>query len=211
MRVLVFGASSAQGYWDSEGGWVDRLKRHYDKAQMEKGFSIELPRVMNLGISGNTAADVLKRIESETQARQNEKGLVIIIQVGSNNAAEQNGKPRSTAEEYQKELEAIINKAKVFTNKIFVVGFPAVDESKTNPIAWADLSYKNENILKFENAARTCAEDQNVVFVPVFEAFRRQMGSGTQMNAHDGLHPNNNGHKLIFELIHPVLDEFLNT
>src|SRR6185312_11396507 len=183
MRVLVFGASSAQGYWDSQGGWADRLKHYYDEIQM-RDFSVDQPKVMNLGVSGDTAQQVLSRIEAETRARQNAKGVSIVIQVGSNNAAEQNGQTRTTSEDYQAELEQIIAKAKMLTDKVVVVGFPAVDESKTNPIPWADLYYKNKNIRKFETAAETAAEKQGVVFIPVFEKFK------PEMSAHDGLHPN---------------------
>jgi lysophospholipase L1-like esterase len=202
MRVLVFGASSAQGYWDSQGGWADRLKHYYDELQMSD-FSVEQPKVMNLGVSGDTARQVLSRIDSETRARQNAKGTSIVIQVGSNNAAEEKGQLRSTAEEYQAELEKIITKAKQLTGKVMVVGFPAVDESKTNPIAWADLSYKNANIQKLENAAKATAEKLGIPFVPVFESFK------PGMNAHDGLHPNDEGHQLIFELVRPELDKLL--
>jgi lysophospholipase L1-like esterase len=204
MRVLVFGASSAQGYWDSRGGWADRLKAYYDEIQMQD-FSIERPKVMNLGISGDTASQVLARLESEAKSRQNPKGICVVIQVGSNNAALQGGQTRTTAEAYQAEMENLIVKAMSLTDKVAVVGFPAVDESKTNPIPWADLYYKNENIRKFETAAKTAAQKQGVVFVPIFEKFE----SG--MNAHDGLHPNDAGHQLIFELVRPALDELLNT
>lgn len=31
MRVLVFGDSITQGFWDTEGGWVERLRKYYDQ------------------------------------------------------------------------------------------------------------------------------------------------------------------------------------
>lgn len=34
MRVLVFGDSITQGYWDTEGGWVKRIRSHYDLLQI---------------------------------------------------------------------------------------------------------------------------------------------------------------------------------
>ena len=200
--MLVFGASSAQGFWDSQGGWADRLKAYYDKLQMAD-FSAEQPRVMNLGVSGDSSQEVLKRIGPEASARQNEKGVAIIIAVGSNNAAETAGKTRTTTEEYQTELKQIIDKAKQLTDKVMVVGFPAVDETKTNPIAWADLYFKNFNIQKFETAAQATARQADVPFIPIFESFK------PGMNAHDGLHPNDEGHKLIFELVLPELDKLL--
>ena len=202
MRVLVFGASSAQGYWDSQGGWADRLKHYYDELQM-KDFSVDIPKVMNLGVSGDTTQQILNRIEQETSARQNEKGVAIVIQVGSNNAAEFDGQLRSTPETYKNDMVKIIDRAKKFTDKVIVIGFPAVNETKTNPIAWADLNYKNQNIKTFEDAAMTAAQEVGIPFVPVFESFKEGM------NAQDGLHPNDEGHKLIFELVRPALDKLL--
>lgn len=208
MRVLIFGASSAQGYWDSQGGWADRLKHYYDELQMQD-WSIEQPRVINLGVSGDDSAAILKRIGPESKARENEKGLSIIVQVGSNNAVEQNGHLGSTIEKYQADLETIIKKVEEFTYKIIVVGFPAVDETRTNPVEWADLYFKNEKILKFEKAAQETSEKVDVPFVAIHQEFLKKMAAGDNLQAHDGLHPNSEGHQLIFELVRPQLDKVL--
>src|SRR6266446_3620690 len=70
MRALVFGASITQGFWDTEGGWVNRLRRHYD-SQVIKGLHPEenYPTVFNLGISGDSTKGVLKRFNNEAKAR----------------------------------------------------------------------------------------------------------------------------------------------
>jgi lysophospholipase L1-like esterase len=59
--------------------------------------------------------------------------------------------------------------------------------------------------VKFEAAAQACAQRAGVSFVPVFAHF------GAGMSAHDGLHPNDAGHQLIYELVRPALDRLLNT
>jgi lysophospholipase L1-like esterase len=205
MRVLVFGASSAQGYWDSQGGWADRLKHYYDGLQMQD-LSSDQPKVMNLGVSGDSTVEILKRIGPECKVRINDKGLAVIIQVGSNNAAEIGGHLRSSPEKYQADLESIVKKAEDFIYKILVVGFPAVKESKTNPIAWADIYYRNENIAAFEEAAAQVCDRLDVPFVPLHDHF---LNSKDELNAHDGLHPNDAGHKLIFESVRPELDKLL--
>lgn len=208
MRVLVFGASSTQGYWDSEGGWADRLKRYYDKVQMAD-FEKDQPKIMNLGISGDTANDIISRMDAETRARQNDKGLAFIIQIGSNDAAEVEGQPRSTPDSYSIDLETIIQKAKGYSNSVLVVGFPAVYERYTNPVAWGPFYFKNERILLFENTAKAISQKMGVPFVPVLEKFKNMIEMGTELNAHDGLHPNDSGHRLIFELVQPELDKLL--
>lgn len=208
MRVLVFGASSAQGYWDSQGGWVDRLKRYYFDLKL-KNLPADQPGIMNLGVSDDTTGHILKRLEPEAVARENAKGVSFIFQVGSNNAAELDGKLRSTTEEYKKELEQIIEKARQFSDKILVVGFPAVDETRTCPLPWAtNMYFKNANVRVYEDAAAELCRELDVPFVPLHEQFRK---SEQDLHAHDGLHPNDAGHQLIFELVQPELDKLLNT
>lgn len=35
VRVLVFGDSITQGFWGTRGGWVDKLRQHYDELQLQ--------------------------------------------------------------------------------------------------------------------------------------------------------------------------------
>lgn len=210
MRVLVFGASSAQGYWDTKGGWADRLKLHYFGLQM-RDFSKDIPKVMNLGISDDTTTHIINRIGHEAEARVNAKGLSFVFQIGSNNAATLAGRPRSTPEKYQTELKKIIDISKNYSNKALVVGFPAVDESRTNPLPWADMSFLNKDIVIYENAAKDLCEENEVDFVPIHGEFSSRISMGENLWSHDGLHPNDSGHQLIFELVRPALDDLLNT
>lgn len=163
---------------------------------------------MNLGISGDGSAELLKRINSEAAARQNEKGLSIVISIGSNSAAVLNGSQVSTSEKFVSEYEEIIELSRNYTNKILLVGLPAVDERKTTPIAWADMHFKNDMIAEFENAVKVLADREELPFVEIHSAMMR---SGEYLQSHDGLHPNDAGHQLIFELVRPALDKLLNT
>ena len=207
MRVLVFGASTVQGYWDSQGGWADRLKRHYDEIQFED-LSKDVPHVMNLGISGEGTAGLLERIGSECEARQNQKGTAVIISTGGNNAAIAKNKPARPAEQFKAEMRQIVKTARQYTDKIMLVGLPAVDESKTTPVAWVGLDFRNDRMAEFEAAAGELADEQGLAFVPIHKTM---LAKGVGLNAADGLHPNDAGHQLIFELVLPVLDELLNT
>lgn len=203
----MFGASTVQGFWDSQGGWADRLKRYYDDIQL-RDLSKDIPHVMNLGVSGDGSAELLKRIELETQARQNEKGIAVIISIGTNSSAILNGRPLSTKERFANELRQIVQAAKKYTDKIMVVGLPAVEEVKTTPIAWADMHFTNDRIIGYENQAKSAAEQEDVRFVGIHAAMSE---SNAVLQSHDGLHPNDAGHQLIFELVRPALDELLNT
>lgn len=209
----MFGASTAQGYWDSQGGWSDRLKRYYDSLQLQafkkQDFANEQPKVMNLGISDDGTKKLLSRLDTEASARQNAKGIMFIFSIGTNNAAVRADKNLSTPAEYRTDLESLINKAQHHSSKIMFVGMHAVDESLTTPFIGGDLYFRNERIFEFEKVMREVCAEKNIPHVAVFESFQDEAVRNRRLLAHDGLHPNDEGHELIFRLVRPVLDEVL--
>ena len=58
-RIIVFGASTSHGFWDEKGGWADRLKQCLHKRTLEEEDFYGT--VYNLGISGGTTEDILKK------------------------------------------------------------------------------------------------------------------------------------------------------
>lgn len=207
MRVLVFGASITQGFWDTEGGWVQRLRTHYDKLQLAD-FSSEQPTIFNLGILANTTHDVVRRFDAEVTARAREE-IAVIFCIGTNNAVvEGNGKVWSTPEQYAQDIETLITKARGYTDKIMFVGLPPCDESKTTPVFWQDIYYTNQRLFEMETAARDVCQERNVSHIPVFETFQAECETGKELFA-DGLHPNGDGHTLIADLVRPALDDLL--
>jgi lysophospholipase L1-like esterase len=208
MRVLVFGASITQGFWDTKGGWVGRLRKYYDEKALQNIQQDNYSTIFNLGISGDTTAGLLKRLDAETEARKNQE-LAFIFSIGTNNAAvEGNGKQWSSPETYRSELEQIIEKARKYSSKIMLVGMSSCDETKTTPVFWQDINYTNDRMFEFEQVMRQVSREQNLAHVPVFEVLKEKQEAGEEMFA-DGLHPNNKGHELIFKLVQPKLDELL--
>lgn len=206
----MFGASVTQGFWDTEGGWVQRLRKHYDEMQV-KDWSNERPTIFNLGVSGDGTAEILARIENETRARQTERGLAFIFSVGINDSfVRGNGDINITPEQYAENYKKIISIAEQFSSKIMILGLQYCDESKTRPVAWADIHYTNERIKTFDSEAKKLAQEHDIPYIDIFEAFQNRLEAGEDIYQ-DGLHPNNEGHKLIFELVRPALDKMLNT
>lgn len=209
MRVLVFGASGVQGFWDTQGGWAARLKRHYDTIQVKNLGGTEQPRVMNLGVSGDTSSELLQRLDTEASARKNAKGLAIIMSIGTNNASIIGGKPCSDEQKYSNQLKLLIDRAKQHTDKIMFVGLHPCNEVKTSPVAWADIVFKNDRIFTFEKTLRKVCEQQNISQVPIFETFAKNLENGKDLISQDGLHLNDDGHQLMADLVRPKLDELL--
>lgn len=206
MRVLVFGASITQGYWDLDGGWVDRLRRYYDQQKI-LGVVEDPPTVFNLGISADTVQDISKRFKSETEARKRHGKLAFVFCIGTNNAAE--GLERKfDPDEYRDDLKSLLTMAREYSDLILLVGLPSCDEAMTTPVSWRDVHYTNERIKKIEDQIRLITQEQNISFVPVFEKFKAAFEKEKDL-LFDGLHPNNKGHRLIANLVLPELEKLL--
>ena len=200
MRVIVFGDSITQGYWDTEGGWVDKLRKHYDELQVQN-FDKDQPTVFNLGISADTSREILARAETEVAARTWHNSLPIVIV--QNDSCSDGMAVAVPLDEYTDNLVAIIEKIKPISTKIIFVGLSACDEAKTTPVAWGEYYYTNQNIKTYENQMRRVAAEHEVAFIPVFEKFLGAIKLDELLA--DGLHPNNKGHQVIFDILQPKL------
>lgn len=203
MRILVFGDSITYGKVDSEGGWAARIRKYFDQ-QAAKNYSRDFPNVYNQGISGDTAEDILKRFDVETEARLEEESIFVLA-VGTNDASIDNGTPRYTEEQFQSNFEEILGKMEKHSGKILVLGLLPVDENLTTPIPWRpQRHYTNKQTVLFDGIIKEICQSRNLPHVPLFEAFKDKLDLFP-----DGLHPNDEGHRLIADLVRPELEKLL--
>ena len=197
--ICVFGDSIAWGASDFEkGGWVERLK-----VFMWENYDSD---VYNLGVSGEKTPNILKRFESETKARIEEgEDVILIFAVGINDSYFIHSKNdfMTPLDGFKLNIQGIIERAQKLSPRIIFVGLTPVEESKTTPIPWStDKSYKNENIKKHNETISLICRDKNIPFVEIFEEWIK---SDYKNLLEDGLHPNTDGHKKIFEIVRDFL------
>jgi lysophospholipase L1-like esterase len=197
---LVFGDSIAYGAWDTGGGWVQRLRKNFDSKKMGH-------IVYNLGIPGDDTSMLLRRFESEIKSRIGDEPtqkLLIIFAIGVNDAPyvrklKNNWTPR---EKFRENVEALIEKARKFTDKIVFVGLLPVDEKLVVPVPWdtplGKIDYKNNDLQYYNSVLKVICDTPKVEFIDLFNRFRDLK---YQKLLHDGLHPNTKGHKLMYKLI----------
>jgi lysophospholipase L1-like esterase len=209
VRVLIFGDSITQGYWDTEGGWVDRLRKYYDEKQVQD-LSGDEPTIFNLGVSADNTEGILERIEHETKVRTRHGNLpIVILQIGVNDSSLTGNTAQVQLEAYKQNLRTAIEKIKPLCSKLIFVGSSACDETKTLPVSWGDYYYSNKAIKQYEDAMREIAEEGKIAFVLVFDRFIAAVNEGRELLP-DGLHPNNEGHQVMYEIVKPELVELLN-
>jgi lysophospholipase L1-like esterase len=208
MRVLVFGDSIAQGFYDSEGGWANRLAAHYFKKSID-GKNEKNLTVFNLSISGDATPQLLRRFDAESSARiWPGEDFIFIFSVGINDSVVENGKVRVEQEDYSDNLRSLVQKARKFSNNILLVGLNACDEKITQPVAWNKaIHYTNKQISIYESIIRKISTEEGAQFLPLYEVFEEKKKHGEKL-LFDGLHPNSEGHLIIYELVQEVLESW---
>ena len=193
-KILIFGDSIAQGYWDDEfGGWAERLKIFCMKND-------EDVTVHNHGYSGDTSEELLKRLEFERKnGRLEDKDVAIIFAIGMNDSGfiHSEDSLQVNQEKFKKNIDKIIQSVKKLQIKYFFVGINNVIDSITDPVPWhLDISYKNENIKKYNKIIKLICEENNINFIDIFNLLNR-----SDFYNDDGVHPNPKGHQKIFEIV----------
>lgn len=209
MRFIIFGDSITQGLWDSKGGWADRLKAHVQENELQSGLKTH-NEVFNLGVDADTTVDVLKRFESETKVRLWPKEeVVFIFALGVNDSLSKNGDEfQSTPQEYANNLNSLLNLAKKHSSNIMFVDIAPVDEALTNPLASSSSgkNYTNQRISEFNKVLHNFCRENSLVCINTSVGFGAH---NYKLMLADGLHPNDQGHELIFNLVLTEINHLL--
>lgn len=203
MRHILFSDSLGFGVGDYEyGGWATRLRLYIDAQKKDKTHNL-----INLSVSGNTTRDLLARLipETKTRVRSNETRFdyTLLLAIGTNDARVDKANPaRNISEhEYMSNLRSLITSASEYFCRTVVIGLPPVDEALTTPFREQNYYY-NEAISRYEAAAARVAYDTKSDFIAINSTW-----ADIDVKAHlaDGLHPNTQGHALLFEQIRSCL------
>lgn len=194
-RILVFGDSIVWGAWDNQGGWVQRLRRSFEKKNDYRFI------IYNLGASYDSTTELLERLEFEIIHRTPKgKGLTIIFEIGLNDLRwlEDRKRFQTSQERFRKNIKNLIDISRRHTSKILFLGITPVKESKTTPVPWNKNEYYfNKDILKYDKILKDVCKKEKVPFIDIFEKFSK----GKNKNLLEDLHPNSKGHDLIFKAV----------
>jgi len=173
-----------------------------------------IPRVLNLGVPGNTTADARHRIAGDVLSQQTN---IVILQFGIDDAAisvrkePPSGSSRIDVADYENNLRAIIGKLKAIEIEIVLMTPNPVRSASTlrnrhaNPLHHPDNPDGMSTRLKgYAEAVRRIAASEKLPLVDVYSAFQdypKTHGKPVDELLLDGIHPNSKGHELIADLI----------
>lgn len=192
--LLIFGDSITWGAWDPAGGWVQRLRCYLEKNKNGQGHPSH--HVYNLGINGNTSDEVLRRFEFEVQQRLvEEEDVLLIFAIGVNDSQLliKESTVKMTIEQFNHNLEKILNQARRYTKSIIFVGLLPVVERKVTPVPRnTSISYKNNRIRFFNESLQTFCKSHAIYYIDLWDNWIKKDYSSM---LEDGIHPNERGHQ----------------
>lgn len=163
--------------------------------------------VYNLGISSNTSADVCGRYEAEVSARfptGSDAEEYVALAVGINDSQLRGGERLFTPEQYQENMEELVELALESRHRLVIVGLTPVNEDLTNPVPWDEKkAFRNELIAEFDEVAAAVARSYNVSFADLFSD--PDLKSDDVHLGWDGLHLNARGHDRIAQTVGAAL------
>lgn len=185
--ICIFGDSVTQADYINEN-YVELLRKH-----LEKKYPKDYIQVYNLGISGNTTDDVLKRFEFEASIR---KPTDILFQVGVNDSGyfEKEENVVISQKEFEKNIERLIDKAKDITPHVTFIGLVLGDENVLQPFNNNpyDKWFNIKRTTAYNNIIKNLAGENSCKYIHLLDKL-------SPSDFLDGLHPNQNGHINMFE------------
>lgn len=211
-QIFILGSSSAYGVGSASAGWGDLIKQYLHSNMYGAAGVGEKYEVYNFAKSGATVDFVKETFPQQLAKYSRGYKSIVLVSVGGNNAKAEDEPENfvSTPEEYKKEMGSLFTMLKQHTGAVVFVGGGYVDEKKTNPkpnpLTGGRSYFSNERRSQFAEITKQLCREHDIMFAGVSiseeEWFKEYIYK-------DGLHPNDKGHRLIFETVRTELEKML--
>ncbi|MGZ9128757.1 MAG: SGNH/GDSL hydrolase family protein [Candidatus Binatia bacterium] len=182
-RIIAFGSSSTAGAGASspQNGYVAQFSRALE-TQMD---GLRIP-IINAGVSGNTTADMLRRLRHDVLDR---KPMAVVWQTGTNDALQQ-----VPLEHFRHDLRRGIADMKARSIKVILV-----DQQDFAGTAMV------KNYEDYVSVMQEVAQQENVTLLHRFRVMRylalQHRGGMDELLAKDRLHMNDVAHRCVGEIL----------
>ncbi|MFM7085636.1 MAG: GDSL-type esterase/lipase family protein [Cyanobium sp.] len=189
-KLIVVGDSGVYGWGDpEEGGWCERLRRHW--MALPQG-----PVLYGLGVRGDGLERVRARLPQEVSGRGELRRQLpqgILLAVGLNDCARigrVDGRHQMAPEAFLFGLQDLLTQARQLAPTLVLGLTPVLEEAM--PFAEV-LWYQNEAIRRYEALLEEACLEADVPFLPLLESIVSEPGWQDWL-CDDGLHLNADGH-----------------
>jgi len=200
--IYAFGDSITYGAWDIRlSGWASRLRLFLDEKLAKDSDLYYL--LYNLGIPGENTQGLIKRFSAETTARvRKDEEAVFIFAYGANDLVflKNENRFRVPKDEFVSNLDGVIREALTLSSKVILINIvPVLEDVFAAHTHNKNKSRSNKDIREYNEALADLAKKHSLPLVDAHSVF---MDAGHEkLFAEDGLHPNEDGHRLLFEAV----------
>jgi lysophospholipase L1-like esterase len=196
-KLVALGDSGVFGWGDPlEGGWCERLRRHW--MDLPGG-----PVLYNLGVRGDGLERLAARLAAEVGCRGELRRQLpqgILLGVGLNDTARvgrADGRPQLDADGFLFGLQQLLRQALTIA-PVHVIGLTPVDEAA---MPYAELLwYSQADIRRYEGLLEEACLEADVPFLPLLEGLLADH-DWPQWLSSDGLHLNSEGHRQVYQRV----------
>jgi acyl-CoA thioesterase-1 len=179
IKIVALGDSLTEGYGIEK---QDAYPALLEKALKKKGHNV---KVYNAGISGSTTASAPKRLKWFLKL----KPQIIFLALGANDGLR--GVP---IESTRKNLKTTIEMAKKENIKVLLAGM------------MLPTNYGEKYRKSFQKLFPSLAKETGVQLMPFL---LKDVATKKELNLADGIHPNEEGHKVMLKNILPEIEKLL--
>jgi lysophospholipase L1-like esterase len=167
----------------------------------------DMPSIYNLGVEGETTRRLTARLPREVVTRRNhweeDTDFAFVFAIGINDSLiTDDGDFFSSPEQYRHDLQELIDTAKLFAKKCMFVGLTPIEDDHPR-----NHYYNTDRVWEFEQVLRDFVAEHSLPLVHLFEKFENCKQE--EFIYANGLHPNDEGHRIIFDAVEPELRKLL--
>ena len=195
-NYIIIGDSITYGIGDFEtGGYASMFKKYI----VDKDDSLVCSNFVHvMGFPGATSKDILSKIDNLLEGlKDNAFDNIVILSIGVNDTIYFNGDFKVSKENYKSNMKELINKITDKGYELILLGLTRIELS--------DLGYyNNSNIEEYEQdleiisnndeVLKELSKDNRIKYIEMKNVLSKD-------DYIDGLHPNTNGHRKMFERI----------
>jgi len=184
IRICYVGDSFINGTGDPDKlGWTGRLSASSQNDNRDITH-------YNLGIRRNTSEDILKRWESECQARLPEISVnKVVFSFGVNDTVIENGQKRVSLENSIENARKILLKASTKYD-VIMIGMPPIDDEEQNKV-----------IKELDTKYKILCNELSIPYLSIYERLVNDKIWKNEVSSNDGAHPRDKGYEFLASFI----------
>ena len=191
-NYIVIGDSITYGVGDFEnGGWSAMFKKfivNKDDTRTCNNFAHVA------GFPGATSKDILNKLDTILECfKYDEFNNIVILSIGVNDTQDFNGNYKVSIETYKSNIEKIIKKITNREFELIILGLTRIESDEKLEFK-PNKFYDNNVISEYDSELKSLCKEKKIKYILMQDVLQKE-------DFADGLHPNQKGHKKIFEVI----------